>query len=470
MSCEEKTLEKLHNTSMRLLEEVGLAFHSESSLDLLKSAGFRVDGNRAFFTENQVMDAVQAAKKDFIVYARNPKYNVHMNTENTYVTPGYGSPSVAELDGTIRAATFDDFLKLANIVQVSDVFSINGGILAQPSDISEKVAAEAMVYATLVRSDKALFSVCGGGLQARRIMDMLRIVFGDLQDKPYSLNLISPQSPMSVPTNALETIDVCGALGQPLLIGPGPMAGGTGPIALAGNTVICNAEALGTNVYAQLVHPGTPVIYTHAATVSDMKDMNVSNACPGFLKQARWGLRLAKMYGFPARSAGGMSNAGGLTAQAGVESAMSLFHAFANKANCVMHATGSLHSFGTVSFEKFILDIETIDRLRYYLSDLAVDEDSLSFDTIRETVEEGELFMVAEQTLERCHTEPWQRMVSLHGKSNGEPNAELYASIQKKMAEMLEGYQKPDMDPGIKAELDAYLRSIGMEEADIARV
>lgn len=43
------------------------------------------------------------------------------------------------------------------IVQESEEFYINGGILAQPCDIDPEISAEAQVYATLCRSDKALF-------------------------------------------------------------------------------------------------------------------------------------------------------------------------------------------------------------------------------------------------------------------------------------------------------------------------
>ena len=156
-------VEAIHKNTLRILEEIGIAFLSEEALDLLRKNGVKVEGNRAYFTEKQVMDALDAATKEFTVYARNSKYNVNMNTEDLYMTPGYGSPSVCEADGTVRPATFDDFLKLAVIVQESEEFSINGGILAQPCDIDAEISAEAMVYATLCRSDKALFSVCGDG-------------------------------------------------------------------------------------------------------------------------------------------------------------------------------------------------------------------------------------------------------------------------------------------------------------------
>ena len=186
----------------------------------------------------------------------------------------------------------------------SEEFAINGGILAQPSDIDAEISAEAMVYATLCRSDKALFSVCGGKTQAENIMKMMRIVFdGDITELPCTFNLISPLSPLGVTEATIDTIDVCALNGQPLVIAPGNMAGATGPISLAGNVSQANAEFLGINVYAQMVRPGTPVVYGFASTVSDMKNMQASNASPGFVKEAKYGALMAKNTAWPAAAA-----------------------------------------------------------------------------------------------------------------------------------------------------------------------
>lgn len=465
-------VELIHKNTLRILEEIGIAFLSEESLDLLRNNGIRVEGNRAYFTEKQVMDALDMAVKDFTVYARNSKYNVSMNTEDLYMTPGYGSPSVCEADGTLRPATFDDFLKLAVIVQESDEFAINGGILAQPSDIEAEISAEAMVYATICRSDKALFSVCGGGEQAENIMKMMRIVFdGDITEIPCTFNLISTLSPLGITKNTLETIDVCAKNGQPLVIAPGNMAGATGPISLAGNISLANAEILGTNVYAQLVRPGTPIIYGFASTVSDMKNMQASNASPGFVKEAKYGALMAKKYGLPCRSGGGMSDASGLTAQAGVESAMSMFESFSERANLMMHATGSLHSFNSVSFEKFILDIETYTRMKYYFGEMPVDEDALAFDAIKEAIEEEDgTFITIDHTFERCRIDPWDSQVSIHTKTTGDPNQALYASIQKRIDSLMANYQCPALPKEKRAALDEIMRGLGMKDADIAKV
>lgn len=468
---DQEIVELIHQNTLKILEEIGIAFLSEEALDLLRSNGVKVEGNRAYFTTEQVMHALDVAKKEFTVYARNPKYNVHMNTVDLYMTPGYGSPTVCEADGTLRPAMFDDFLKLATIVQESEEFSINGGILAQPSDIEAEISAEVMVYATLCRSDKALFSVCGGKKQAENIMKMMKIIFGDdLTETPCTFNLISPLSPLGVTKNTIDTMDVCARNGQPLVIAPGNMAGATGPISVAGNVSEANAEFLGLNVYAQMVRPGTPIIYGFASTVSDMRNMQASNASPGFVKQAKYGSLLAKKYGVPCRSGGGMSDANGLTAQAGVESAMSFFESFQERANLMMHATGSLHSFNTVSIEKFLLDIETYTRMKYYFDDIPTDEEAMAFDAIKEAIEEENgTFVTLDHTFDRCRIDPWYSQVAIHKVTKGDPNKALYESIQKRIQKLLDEYERPELEEDKRQALDELMRGLGMKDEDIAR-
>lgn len=452
-------LDRIHANSMRMLSELGIAFHSEEALAILRAHGVRTEGLRAYFTEQQVMDALAMTTKAFTIHARNPRYDMHINTESLYVTPGYGSASITEADGSVRTATFDDFLRLANIVQRSDEFCINGGILAQPGDLDADIASPAMVYATIKRSDKVVFSVSADKARTVAILDLLGIAFGkeNFKANPHSVTLISTMSPLGIDENALDTLLLLARHAQPVCIAPGPMAGGTGPISLAGNISLANAEILGVNVLCQLVCPGMPLIYGFAATTSDMHNMSVCNASPGFVKEARYGALMAKRYGLACRSGGGMSDAGGLTAQAGAESAMSLFESFSEKANFVMHATGSLQSFSTVNYEKFMLDLETIARMRYYFSPLDCSDEALAFDALQGVICEDEQFMFSEHTLERCRVDPFFNTVSLHGRSRGEPNTELYVSCRAKLAYELDQYVKPPLDADVERQLDDYM-------------
>ena len=129
-----------------------------------------------------------------------------------------------------------------------------------------------------------------------------------------------------------------------------------------------------------------------------------------------------------------------------------------------------MDSFNSVSYEKFILDIETINRMRFYFSDLPTDEDALAFDTIKEVIEEGETFVSCDHTFERCRIDPWYSQVSITGRTDGDPNEALYDSIHKKMNEMLGRYTPPALDEDRRKALDSLMRELGMKESDIAKV
>jgi trimethylamine--corrinoid protein Co-methyltransferase len=101
-----------------------------------------------------------------------------------------------------------------------------------------------MLYATLLYSDKCLMGIPGNSESVQTLMDMTALVFGGaaaLSEKPRIITLINTTSPLQLDRTALSTMLVCARHRQPLIISPGPIAGATGPISLAGNIVLGNA-------------------------------------------------------------------------------------------------------------------------------------------------------------------------------------------------------------------------------------
>ncbi|WP_169832966.1 trimethylamine methyltransferase family protein [Geosporobacter ferrireducens] len=467
-------IEVLHRASIDILSQIGIEFQHEETKKILLDAGIEVKNNRAYFTEEQINEYMSKAPKEFIVYARDEAFNMRLNTEELNFTPGYGCPKIMEVDGKIRNALFDDYLKFAELVHVSPAFKINGGILVQPNDIDAKLSAAAMVYTTMKRSSKCIMGVSGNQESTEHIMHLASILFGgreELKKKPRIITLISTLSPLKIDRNALETLYVCTQYNQPIAIAPGPMAGGTGPISPAGNIAMANAEILGTLVLTQILNPGNPVIYTFAATTMDMRTCNVSIGSPGFTLQAKYGARLAKKYGLPCRSGGGMTDANGITAQSGFESMMSLFEAYQEKANFVMHSAGILDSFSSMSYEKFVMDLEIIDRLKYYFKELEVNETTLALDAIKDVVE-GTTFIEHIHTVQRCRKDPWFPSISIRRRlmPGEDPNQVLYDSMHNRLEEMLRAYKKPEIDGSIEKQLDDYMLHLGMNKEIIGKI
>jgi trimethylamine:corrinoid methyltransferase-like protein len=98
------------------------------------------------------------------------------------------------------------------------------------------------------------------------------------------------------------------AAGQPPLVTSLAIAGATGPVTLAGNLALQNAEVLAGIVLAQLVREGTPVIFGGASSNTEMRNGTLSicgDGSDGALLQAtgtmRWSSLRCQGFRWPGR-------------------------------------------------------------------------------------------------------------------------------------------------------------------------
>jgi trimethylamine--corrinoid protein Co-methyltransferase len=457
----------IHESSMKILENTGIKLQNPEVLKIIREKGVKVLGQTAFFNREQIMKWVSKAPKDFTIYARNPKYNMFIGGENTEYAAGYGCTDIIETDGKRRKAIYSDYLNFLKLVHQCNYFNINGGILVQPLDLDVNQSSLIMIYSTITHSDKCIMGVPARSQNMQKIMDILSIFFGqkDLMEKPRILILVSTTSPLQISKDTLDMMLISIKYNQPLLISPGPLAGATGPISLGGNIALGNAETLAGIAIAQMIKEGTPVIYALQAEVTDMKTGNNSIGSPGCALQSVYCARLAKMYNLPSRSGGTYNDAKGVSVQSGYESMLAMFTACQEKVNFILHSNGILDGFGAMSYEQFIVDLEIISMIKYYLKDIKIDNNSLAVGLINKVGPGGE-FLTTEHTLRNCRTEPWMSKITSRAILQNEtetPNDRILISANKKQKEMIGNYQKPELDKKIKSRLDKYMKSNGID-------
>ena len=110
--------------------------------------------------------------------------------------------------------------------------------------------------------------------------------------------------------------------------------------------------------------------------------------------------QLARHYGLPFRTGGGLNSSQTCDAQAAYESLMTLLPTFLAGTNWVMHAAGWLEGGLVSCYEKFIVDIELLRMLRVEFTPLEIDEASLAFGA-HDEVGHGGHFLGAAHTMER---------------------------------------------------------------------
>jgi trimethylamine--corrinoid protein Co-methyltransferase len=461
-------LDKIHEASLKILNETGVRLHSPKAAALFAGAGQKIDGDRVFLTEDFIWEHLRQAPAQFTLEARDPRHNMTLGGGRRHYAAGYGCPAVLEADGGLRDALLSDYIKFAKIIHQSPVFKINGGILAQPNDVAPSLAALAMVYAAAVHSDKCLFIVPGQEEEYRRLMKLCATLWGGLDEfvkAPRTMTMISTLSPLQLDRMALDSIMLCAEHGQAMMISPGPMAGATGPATLAGNIVLGNAECLVGLVLTQMVRPGAAVMYGLQATTSDLRTGAIAIGAPGYALQAKYCKSMAAYYNLPCRCGGGVNDAKEVSAQSGYESVLPLFTTAENGVDLIVHAAGILDSWAAVSYEKFMCDLDIISMVEYFLNDIEVNDETMAVDVIQK-VGPGGNFLNQRHTLKNARTAPWYPKVAQRGALGGKRLADrLIENAHKEIDRLLATYQAPELPRDVLAALDQVMVEAGAEQS-----
>lgn len=470
----EKTLDQIHDTALRILQEIGIALYHPQICELLADAGIQISDNRAFFTSEQIEEWLDKAPAEFTLEARNPEQNVQIGGDNIACCAGYGCATMINRDGSRRDGTLDDYIQFVKLAHQSPHLHLNGGILIQPLDVPIETSYLAMLYTTLYFSDKCPILTPGSEKEQTHLMELMSIAFGDkksFMESYKTFTFISTISPLKIDRMALDSMLVAARYGQPILISPAPSAGTTGPINLAGNLAMAAAEALAGVAIAQILSPGLPVVAGINCVGADLRTGNVSIGSPAVAKQLRYSGALLKRYGIPSRGGGALTDAKTVSAQSGYGSMLTLKASFDHRINLVCHSAGILDSFSGMSADKFLMDLEMLEMVKYAGSDIEVESDAdLSFDTIRQAKDTGH-FLTTLETLSRCRTHSWSPRIGVRGaRDKSLYDTAFMKNLDDTLLAMLADYQRPSFSPQTITAMEAHLRQNGMDEQTLTRI
>jgi len=455
-------LEKVHKTSLRILEQIGVDFGYSPALEVLKKGGAKVDGQRAFFTRRFVEEQIKKPPAEFTLYARNPEHNVVIGGRNTVFAPGYGAPFVTDLDNGRRKATLKDFENFVKLTGASANQDLLSGTVVEPTDVPAEIRHAQMLYTSVKYSDKCFMGSTMGARAARECLQMASILFGsrtELASNPVLFGIVGALSPLKYDARMLEALMEYAAAGQPQIIASLAIAGATGPVTLAGTLALQNAEVMAGIVLAQLVREGTPVIFGGVSTNAEMRNGTLSIGSPEMAINAAATAQMARYYGMPVRGGGAVCDAKSPGAQASYESMMNLLMARLSGINFVLHSAGILESFNCMSYEKFIIDDEMCGMVRRIKRGYEVNPDTLAFDVVEE-VGPGGHFLDKDHTFDHFRTEFYQPQLSnrddyVSWQTNGSPQS--METANKKYKEILETYEAPKLSSDVDKDLRKFI-------------
>lgn len=456
-----EAMETLERGWRRLISEVGVEFMTDRALEEFRRAGQRVEDRTVHLDPDFVLEQVARAPREFDVHARNPERSIHLGGDTMAFGAVYGPPFVRR--GEVRRdGTMEDFTNFARLAQSFDVLDSAGGVVCEPNDLPLDSRHLDMTYALMTLTDKVYMGNVVSGTNARDTIAMGEILFGgreQIERNPVSISLINCNSPLRWDDRMLDAmVEYCEA-GQPVVLTPFLLMGAMSPVTIPAALVQQITEALSGIALAQLIRPGTPVVFGSFLSNIDMQSGSPTFGTPesaiGLLATGQ----IARRFGLPFRSGGGLTSSQVPDAQAGYEAVMTMLPTFLAGTNWVMHSAGWLEGGLVSSYEKFVVDAQILEMLQHEFTPLEIDEASLAYDAHVE-VGHGGHFLGAMHTLERfrtCFYRPFLSSSDNYERWMKGGAADTAARAGRIATERIAAHEPPPLDDAVRQELEEYV-------------
>lgn len=408
-------VEKIHDTALRVLEELGMKVLLPEARDILRKGGALVDEDSQMVRIGRdiVAAALDAAPRSFVGRAGDAGRDVNFELGSLSFLAGSGTPNITDLERGRRPGTLRDFEDLTRLVQSFDVLHLQGPYV-EPQDVEPRFRHYAVTRTQLTLSDKLPFIYARGTPQVLDAFEMIRLARGLTEEEfradARCYNVINTNSPRQLDIPMAQGIIDFARWGQPSIITPFCLAGAMAPITVAGALTLQHAEALAGIALAQLTQAGAPVVYGSFSSNVDMKSGAPAFGTPEHVKATLGAGQLAARLGLPWRSGGG-SAANIADAQAAHESQFGVWGSVLAGATVLIHAAGWLEGGLCFSTEKLVTDLEMLQVIAELCQPTSGDEDAIGFDAIAE-VQPGGHFFAAQHTMARYRTAFYEPLVA----------------------------------------------------------
>jgi len=456
-------IESIHETSLWILEHVGIRIFHPEAREILKKAGAKVEGETVYLPSKLVEAQVKKAPKEFTLHARNSQKSVRIGGDSFVLAPGYGAPFVSNLVQGRREGTMEDFINLVKLAQACPNLDLASGILVEPNDVPEEIRHVKMLEASLKYSDKCLMGSSYGRQKAADTIRMAEIVFGRefVQNNTVLITLINTLPPLAFDSRMLEALIEHAKHGQAVIIAAMAQAGSTSPVTISGTLALVNAEILTGITVAQLIREGTPVVYGCVPHPIDMRNGAMSIGAPETALIIMSGAQMARYYGLPCRGGGALTDSKVVDAQAAAESMQTLITTALSGINFVLHAAGILEGYLAISYEKLIIDNELCGLVRRLKRGFEVDEVGLAREVIKEVGPQG-FYLDKEHTLLNFRQENWEpKLLSRENYNHwAEDGRDLTQVALSRWQEILSSFEPPELGYELERDLEKFIESL----------
>ena len=366
----------IHEQTLRVLAEVGVAYNTPTLTELLADAGATVDA--ANLTAKLPWDLIERCLKtvprDILLAGRDPAYDCRVSDDGMiYTSDGAATYMLDDLTGERHEGTAADLAQLTCLYDAVPEIDFMWATIT-PGDVDSRVGNLEMARIAFENSRKHLQDEVRTPDQAPVMIEILEAIAGaSLTERPIWSATNCTIAPLQHDAEMTEAHILMAKAGCPIFVLPMPQMGTTGPMSVLGTSIVNMAELLSAVVLFQLAAPGCAMVSAVGSAVAEMRSGLYLSGTPedGLINLTC--IEMSKFYGLRSQGSAVSCDAKACDLQAGAEGMLTGL-ATALAGADVMLAFGLMDSAQTCSLAKTVLDADTVNAIERFLRDDPVDE------------------------------------------------------------------------------------------------
>jgi len=395
-------IQKIHDATMYVLENVGVRFPSDTALTIFEQNDALVDRQNYIvrIPRGIVEHYLSQSPPEYKLAAIDPELDLYLDGNHSYLgTDGCGVEIIDLFSNERRRTKKQDLVEIACVADYLPQISFHWvPVSAQDCPPNSRSLHELEAIWRVSKKHIQTESIVNSE-EMNCALEMAKIITGgtsNLRKRPILSIMQCTISPLAQDGGSLEAAIIAARHGVPVGFMTMASAGSTGPVTLAGNMVVGNAEVLSALVLMQMAAPGCPVFYAAAQTAVDLRTGGYTGGGPEDFLFGGATNQLADFYNIPLSMGAFATGAKMPDWQAAVDNSLSSFMAVSTLSDMLLGA-GLLHGSRIFSYEMLLMDSEIWNLLENIFKGIEVNEETLALSVI-EKIGQGGMYLAHEHT------------------------------------------------------------------------
>ncbi len=460
----EAECETIINAAFEILENTGMKVMHPRAVKLLTDAGASAKDGIVKIPRQLVIDSINSAGKEMILYDRFGNEAIRAGGNRTYFGLGPTNPSFNDFEtGEIRAAKRIDARNSAIIADACPNIDYVMG-LAQISDQALELCDVYEGYEMLTHTTKpiAFWGASTEGLKAQVSMaDAIAGGHDKLVEKPFvAIYTGASQTPLVFPDKIYERFEYAATSGLQIIWLSGVQLGSVSLVTLAGAYAGNLAEMFTGVVLSQLLNKGCTIMCNITVLTFDMGTTHSAYGSPEHCLAEVMGADIFHYLNLPYMGTAGATDSKIVDEQAAIESSMQVLINILGGGH-MMHDVGFMNGALSGALEQIVLSDEIISYARHIEKGIPINEETLGLDVIDEVGPAGE-FLTHEHTAENFRSALWiPSLLSRELIENWEENGkkDLRTRLREKTAKLLAEHKPVELPEDVMKKLNDILEA-----------